>query len=75
MKLPAVSSEKMIKALGKVGFELDHQKGSHIVLKKTFSPFTRIVVPKRKTLPKGTMRAIIRQAGLNRDEFIKLLVE
>lgn len=73
MKLPVVSSEKVVKALGKIGFEPDHQKGSHLVLRKTVSPFTRIVVPKRNPLPKGTLRAIIRQAGLNRDEFIKLL--
>jgi len=73
MKLPIISSVKAIKALEKIGFEIDHQKGSHIVLKKTSSPFTRVVIPKRKELPKGTLRAIIRQIGLNKKEFTKLL--
>ncbi|MEK7880421.1 MAG: type II toxin-antitoxin system HicA family toxin, partial [Deltaproteobacteria bacterium] len=31
------------------------------------------VVPERKTLPKGTLRSIIRQAGLSVEEFLKLL--
>ncbi len=73
MKLPIISSAKAIKALEKIGFKENHQKGSHIVLRKTTFPFARIVVPKRKELPKGTLRAIIRQAGLNKEEFTKLL--
>lgn len=63
----------MVKALGKIGFEPDHQKGSHIVLRKSTAPFARIVVPKRNYLAKGTLRAIIRQTGLSKEEFLRLL--
>jgi predicted RNA binding protein YcfA (HicA-like mRNA interferase family) len=36
-------------------------------------PFGQLVVPDHKELDRGTLRAIIRQAGLGVDEFIKLL--
>jgi len=36
-------------------------------------PFTQVVIPDHKTLDRGTLRAIIRQAGLNVDEFLVLL--
>jgi predicted RNA binding protein YcfA (HicA-like mRNA interferase family) len=32
-----------------------------------------VIVPDRKTLPRGTLRAILDQAGLTKDEFINLL--
>ena len=37
------------------------------------APFAQIVVPDHKELDRGTLRAIIRQASLNVDEFVKLL--
>ena len=36
-------------------------------------PFGQVVVPDHKELDRGTLRAIIRQAGLGVDEFIKRL--
>ncbi len=36
-------------------------------------PFAQIVVPDHKELDRGTLRAIIRQAGLSVDDFIRLL--
>lgn len=73
LKLPAISSEKMIKALEKIGFKIGHQKGSHIVLRKNIQPFSRIVVPRRNTIAKGTIGAIVRQSGLTREEFFDCL--
>jgi hypothetical protein len=32
-----------------------------------------VIVPKRKDLPAGTLHAIMDQAGLSRDEFLRLL--
>ena len=37
------------------------------------SPFAQVVVPDHTVLDRGTLRAIIRQAGLSVDEFVKLL--
>lgn len=36
-------------------------------------PFAQVVVPDHKELDRGTLRAIIRQAGLRVDEFVDLL--
>ena len=71
-KLPQISGKECIKALGKAGFYIKRQKGSHIILCRN-EPFTEVVVPNHKTLDKGTLRAIIRQVELDVDEFIELL--
>ena len=71
--LPQVSGRKVVRALLKIGYEEDRQKGSHIVMRQVSYPHRRIVVPDHKEVAKGTMRAIIRHAGLTVEEFIKLL--
>lgn len=70
--LPQISGRDCIKALGKVGFYVKRQQGSHIVLRRD-DPFGQLVVPDHKTLDRGTLRAIIRQAGLGVEEFTNLL--
>ncbi len=67
--LPRVSGREVVKALQKGGYERDRQRGSHIVLRQTAPPNRRITVPDHKEVAKGTLRAIIRQAGLTVDEF------
>ncbi len=44
-KLPVVSGKDVIKALSKIGYEFDHQRGSHIVLRQMSAPFRHITVP------------------------------
>ena len=61
-----------VKALEKEGFYFKRQEGSHIILRRD-NPFAQVVVPAHKELDRGTLRAIIRQAGLSIDEFVKLL--
>jgi predicted RNA binding protein YcfA (HicA-like mRNA interferase family) len=56
----------------RAGFRFRRQEGSHIVLRRA-EPFAQVVVPDHKELDRGTLRAIIRQAGLGVDEFVKLL--
>ena len=71
--LPRVSGREVVKALQKVGYEKDRQRGSHIVLRRTAPPHRRITVPDHKEVARGALRAIIRQAGLAVDEFKALL--
>ena len=71
-KLPVISARRCIRALQKIGFVIDRQEGSHITLIRE-SPPNRVTVPNHKTLKAGMLRAIIRQAGLTVDQFIKLL--
>lgn len=71
-KLPRISGRECVKALGKMGFYLKRQQGSHMILRRD-DPFGQVVVPDHKELDRGTLRAIIRQTGLSVDEFVKLL--
>ncbi|MBI2650724.1 type II toxin-antitoxin system HicA family toxin [Candidatus Woesearchaeota archaeon] len=74
MKLPVLSGRDVIKILKKIGFEEKRQKGSHIILaKETEQGKKVVVVPNHKEIDKGTLLEIIRQAGLQREEFLKLL--
>ena len=77
-KIPSLSSKQIIKALKSIGFEdaPKRGKGSHIAMVKRESGKIRLVIiPNRKIIPKGTLRAILDQAGLTRDEFISLIVD
>ncbi|MGK7896802.1 MAG: type II toxin-antitoxin system HicA family toxin [Xenococcus sp. (in: cyanobacteria)] len=71
-KLPQISGKECVKTLGKAGFYIKGQKGSHIILCRD-DPFAEVVVPNHKNLDKGTLRAIIRQAELDVNKFIDLL--
>ena len=73
-KLPVISGEKAIKALGKAGFIVIRQRGSHVRLKKTtFERTINVTVPLHDILDRGTLKSIIRTAGLSVDEFVELL--
>jgi len=71
--LPHIAGRQVVQALLKIGYEKDRQKGSHIVMRQISYPHRRIVVPDQKEVAKGTLRAIIRYAGLTVEEFTKLL--
>ena len=73
MKLPIISGIKILKALKKTGFEVDHQTGSHFILRENKEPFRRVTIPNHKAVAPGTLLSILRQAGLSREEFLKLL--
>lgn len=67
-KFPSHTPQQVIKILEKKGFVLDRSKGSHRIY---FHPETRrkVVVPfHRKDLPQGTLRDILKQAGIEREE-------
>jgi predicted RNA binding protein YcfA (HicA-like mRNA interferase family) len=69
-KLPLLSWREVVKALTKAGFQVARQRGSHLILVKD----ERIVpVPKHEQIKKGLLMAIIKEAGLTKEEFQKLL--
>jgi predicted RNA binding protein YcfA (HicA-like mRNA interferase family) len=68
-QIPRISGRETVKALKKLGYEFDRQRGSHIILRQNEYPFRRIVVPDHKEVAKGTLRGIIKQVGLTVDEF------
>ncbi len=71
-KLPVISGKECIKALEKIGFTIDRQRGSHIILVRENPRYT-LSVPNHKEIDRGTLRAMIRQVDLTVDEFIRLL--
>ena len=73
-RLPRISGREAVKALVAAGFEEQKRrgKGSHIVMVRR-EPTTIITVPDHKELDRGTLRAIIRHAGLTVEAFTDLL--
>jgi len=73
-KLPAVSGPETVRALERAGFVHRRQAGSHAILKH---PDTRrtVSVPEHgaRDLPDGTLRGILRDAGLSVEQFAALL--
>ncbi len=72
-KLPTVTAKQVILVLGKVGFEIVRQRGSHARLKHTDGRVVTIPVHSGQNLGKGLLRKILRDAELNTEEFINLL--
>jgi len=66
-KFPRVSSTELIKFLATLGYQYDHEKGDHIILKKDGS--RRLSVPKRKEMGRGLFLAILAQAGSSKEDF------
>jgi len=72
-KLPILKTIELIRILNKAGYYKWRQKGSHLSLyRKKDNKSLTVPVHFSKTIPKGTLRAIIREAGLTVEEFIAL---
>jgi len=76
-ELPSLSSERLIRALRRAGFVDAPKRGKgshHALLKRDADGRIRlVVVPQRKDIPRGTLHAILQQAGLTADELRRLL--
>ena len=68
-----VSGRLAVQAFGKIGYRVDHQTGSHLILRHEELPHRRLTVPNHGDLAKGTLRSLIREAGLTVEEFSRLL--
>ncbi len=71
-KLPILKTDEILRILLRHGFHPIRKKGSHLILAKNNK---RVVVPihEGRDVPKGTLFNIIKQAGLNKKEFLKKL--
>ena len=72
-RLPVVSGEEALKTFRKIGYQFDHQTGSHMILRRNQAPHRRLTIPNHKEIAKGTLRSLIREAGLTVDQFVELL--
>jgi predicted RNA binding protein YcfA (HicA-like mRNA interferase family) len=73
-RLPALKPRDVLRALEKAGFVVHHVSRSHYVLKHPERGNRRVTVPwHNRDLKRGTLAAIIEQAGFTASEFIELL--
>ena len=70
-KLPVCSGQDAVRAFQKLGYAVDHQTGSHIILRH--ANLRRLTIPNHRELAKGTLRALIREAGITKEQFAELL--
>jgi predicted RNA binding protein YcfA (HicA-like mRNA interferase family) len=71
-KLSNISGKDAVKAFQKAGWEPVGQVGSHLVMIKS-GVRVNLSIPQHKELSVGTLRALIRHAGLTVEDFLKLL--
>jgi len=69
-RLLPVSGKQMVNVFSKIGYKIERQKGSHIVMSKED---VILVIPDHQTVSKGTERDLIKDAGLTVEQFNKLL--
>lgn len=69
--LPQVSGRQVVKVLEAVGYHVARTKGSHIMMRGGSG--TDVTVSDHRTIAPGTLRAILRDAGLTVKEFVALL--
>ena len=83
-RLIPLNYDKVIKALSKMGYVLNHQKGSHIVMhldrKDRYiaqfgdrKPEYMIVVPAHRPIGKSMLKTIMNEVDLSIDEFNSLM--
>ena len=66
-RLPRISGQEAIGILERLGFERARQRGSHVVMRRGDRG---CVVPLHKQLAVGTLRSVLRQAGVTPDQFV-----
>lgn len=66
------SGKEIAQALRRIGYVVDHQRGSHIFMHNLDVNIT-IIVPLHKEIKKGTLNAIIKKAGLTLNELKELI--
>lgn len=73
-RLPVLSPREVVRAFEKLGFQVQpgRVKGSHIAV---FNPQTRklLTIPGHREVKRGTLRGLIREAGLTVQEFCEVL--
>jgi len=71
-RLPIISGLEAVSAFTKDGWSMVRQTGSHMIMTKPYTEAT-LSIPRHKELDRGTLRRLIKHAGLTVDEFNKFL--
>jgi predicted RNA binding protein YcfA (HicA-like mRNA interferase family) len=70
--LPVLSGRKAVRAFEKLGWQVARQRGSHVIMVKE-DQIATLSIPDHKEVAKGTLRSLIRSAGITVDEFTSQL--
>jgi len=70
--LASISGKEAVKAFTKAGWQTVGQVGSHLVMTRS-GQRANLSIPQHKELSVGTLRSLIRSAGISVDDFLKLL--
>lgn len=71
-RLPVVSGADTVKVFQAVGWYVDRQRGSHVVMLKG-GEIASLSVPQHRELAPGTLRSLLRSAGMTVEQFVSLL--
>ncbi len=66
------SGKEVVKTLRRIGYYVDHQRGSHIFM-HNLSENKSIIVPNHSEIKKGTLRNILKKVGITIEELKDLL--
>ena len=66
------SGKEVVRALRKIGFSIDHQRGSHLFMHNPEKNVS-IVVPYHKEIKKGTLNNIVKKVGITFNDLKKLV--
>lgn len=72
-RLPRLRAKQLIRALERVGFEVQRTRGSHLRLKHPDGRITSVPAHSGETLGPGLLRAILREVEMSADDLIKML--
>lgn len=72
-KLPVINPKRLVKVLMRTGFEIDHQRGSHVVMRHLIDGRRAVVPMHGRDIPKGTLKGILKDIGLDVDDFVSIL--
>jgi predicted RNA binding protein YcfA (HicA-like mRNA interferase family) len=70
--LPVISGGDAVRVFQRAGWYVNRQRGSHVILLKAGS-IVSLSVPQHRELAPGTLRSLIRSAGMSIEEFVALL--
>ena len=70
---PSVTGVKIVKALGKFGFEVVRSRGSHRFMQHADGRCTVVPVHRGETLGRGLLARILKDCDISRDELLEKL--
>ena len=71
-RLPVISGREAVRAFERAGWKVSRREGSHIILTKAGIAAT-LSIPDHREIRRGTLRGLIRKAGLTVEEFVLLI--